>query len=148
MLNKVLLMGRLTRDPEIRYTQSGTAVANFSLAVDHDYTNKDTGERGVDFIDCVAWRGTAEFIQKYFSKGSMAVVVGRLQVRSWTDTDGAKRRSTDVNVDSIYFGESKRRTEGTEQPGRYDAPPLPPPPPEPDYNEIPPDDYDQLPPNW
>ena len=119
MLNHIVIMGRLTREPELRYTQNGTAVASFSLAVDHDFANKDTGERGVDFIDCVAWRGTAEFLQKYFRKGSMAVVSGRLQIRNWTDTDGAKRRSAEVVAENIYFGEAKRRDADS----GYDAPP-------------------------
>lgn len=108
MLNQITLMGRLTRDPELRRTQSGTAVASFSLAVDRDYSGKDGGEKETDFIDCVAWRSTAEFISKYFSKGRMAVVTGRLQIRPWTDKDGNKRRAAEVVVDSAYFGDSKR----------------------------------------
>lgn len=124
MLNQIFLMGRMTRDPEIRYTQSGNPVAGFSLAVEHDYVNKDTGDRGVDFIDCTAWRGTAEFIGKYFHKGSMAVVVGRLSIRNWTDSEGARRRNAEVVVDNIYFGEPKR--EGTGQAREADtAPQLP-----------------------
>lgn len=107
MLNKIILMGRLTRDPELRRTQSGTAVASFTLAVDRDYKPQD-GERETDFIDVVAWRGTAEFVFKYFTKGRMVVVEGRLQVRDWTDKDGAKRRSTEVIADNVYFGDSKR----------------------------------------
>ena len=112
MLNKIILMGRLTRDPELRRTQSGTAVASFTLAVDRDYKPQD-GERETDFIDIVAWRGTAEFVSKYFSKGRMAVVEGRLQVRDWTDKDGNKRRSTEVVADNVYFGDSKRPESGT-----------------------------------
>ena len=112
MLNKIVLMGRLTRDPELRRTQSGTAVASFTLAVDRDYKPQD-GERETDFIDIVAWRGTAEFVSKYFSKGRMAVVEGRLQVRDWKDKDGAKRRSTEVIADNVYFGDSKRSESGT-----------------------------------
>lgn len=108
MLNQITLMGRLTRDPELRRTQSGTAVASFSLAVDRDYSGKDGGEKETDFIDCVAWRSTAEFISKYFTKGRMAVVTGRLQIRPWTDKDGNKRRAAEVVVDSAYFGDSKR----------------------------------------
>ena len=124
MLNQIFLMGRMTRDPEIRYTQSGNQVAGFSLAVEHDYVNKDTGDRGVDFIDCTAWRGTAEFIGKYFHKGSMAVVVGRLSIRNWTDSEGARRRNAEVVVDNIYFGEPKR--EGAGQAREADtAPQLP-----------------------
>ena len=107
MLNKIILMGRLTRDPELRRTQSGTAVASFALAVDRDYKPQD-GERETDFIDVVAWRGTGEFVSKYFSKGRMAVVEGRLQVRDWKDKDGAKRRSTEVVADNVYFGDSKK----------------------------------------
>ena len=112
MLNKIVLMGRLTRDPELRRTQSGTAVASFTLAVDRDYKPQD-GERETDFIDIVAWRGTGEFVSKYFSKGRMAVVEGRLQVRDWKDKDGAKRRSTEVIADNVYFGDSKRSESGT-----------------------------------
>ena len=112
MLNKIILMGRLTRDPELRRTQSGTAVASFTLAVDRDYKPQN-GERETDFIDIVAWRGTGEFVSKYFSKGRMAVVEGRLQVRDWTDKDGNKRRSTEVVADNVYFGDSKRPESGT-----------------------------------
>ena len=112
MLNKIVLMGRLTRDPELRRTQSGTAVASFTLAVDRDYKPQD-GERETDFIDIVAWRGTGEFVSKYFTKGRMAVVEGRLQVRDWTDKDGNKRRSTEVVADNVYFGDSKRSESGT-----------------------------------
>lgn len=107
MLNHIVLMGRLTRDPELRRTSSGTAVASFSLAVDRDYGGQN-GEKEADFIDIVAWRGTAEFVSNYFFKGQMAVVAGRLQVRSWTDKDGNKRRSAEVVADSVYFGENKR----------------------------------------
>ena len=107
MLNHIGLMGRLTRDPELRYTQSQTPVASFSLAVDRDFGRGE--EKQTDFIDCVAWRQTGEFVSKYFQKGSMAVVSGRLQIRDWTDRDGNKRRSAEVVVDNVYFGESKRR---------------------------------------
>ena len=106
-LNHITIMGRLVRDPELRRTQSGTAVTSFSLAVDRDVKNQD-GSRSADFIDCVAWRGTAELVSKYFSKGRMAVVSGRLQIRDWTDKDGGKRRSAEVLVDSVYFGDSKK----------------------------------------
>lgn len=112
MLNHITIMGRLTRDPELRYTQSQTPVASFSLAVDRDYGSRDGGEKQTDFIDCVAWRQTAEFVSKYFQKGSMAVVSGRLQIRDWTDREGGKRRSAEVVVDNIYFGESRRRDSG------------------------------------
>lgn len=111
MLNKIIIMGRLTRDPELRSTQNGTAVAFFTLAVDRDGKDKQTGERAVDFIDCVAWRQTAEFVSRYFSKGRMAVVEGRLQLRDWTDKEGNKRRAAEVMVGSIYFGDSKRDAE-------------------------------------
>ena len=117
MLNHITIMGRLTRDPEMRSTQSGVAVASFTLAVDRDFGGKDGGEKQTDFIDCVALRQTAEFVSKYFQKGSMAVVSGRLQIRDWTDREGGKRRSAEVVVDNIYFGESKRR-EGGERSGQ------------------------------
>lgn len=107
MLNKIILMGRLTRDPELRRTQSGTAVSAMTLAVDRDFKTQG-GERETDFIDVVAWRSTAEFVCKYFTKGRMAVVEGRLQVRDWTDRDGAKRRNYEVVADNVYFGDSKR----------------------------------------
>ena len=107
MLNKILLMGRLTRDPELRHTQSGTAVASFSLAVDRNVKSKDSGEKQTDFIDCVAWRSTGEYAAKYFSKGRMAIVEGSLQLRDWTDKQGNKRRSAEVLVASMYFGDSK-----------------------------------------
>lgn len=107
MLNRIVLMGRLTRDPELRRTQNGTAVTSFSLAVDRDYKSQ-SGEKETDFIDVVAWRGTAELVCKYFTKGRMAVVSGRLQIRDWTDREGGKRRSAEVIADSVYFGDSKR----------------------------------------
>lgn len=107
MLNRILLMGRLTRDPELRHTQTGTPVASFSLAVDRDFKNKETGEKTTDFIDIVAWRNTADFVSKYFTKGRLAVVEGRLQLRDWTDKDGNKRRSAEVIADNVYFGDSK-----------------------------------------
>ena len=108
MLNHITIMGRLTRDPELRRTGSGIAVASFTLAVDRDYSPKDGGERETDFIDCVAWRQTGEFVSKYFTKGRMAIVEGRLQIRDWTDKDGGKRRSAEVVADNVYFGDSKR----------------------------------------
>ena len=108
MLNHITIMGRLTRDPELRRTGSGTAVASFTLAVDRDFAPRDGGERETDFIDCVAWRQTGEFVSKYFTKGRMAVVSGRLQIRSWTDKDGNKRRTAEVVADNVYFGDSKR----------------------------------------
>ena len=108
MLNQIIIMGRLTRDPELRRTQSGTAVCSFSVAVDRDFKSQ-SGEKETDFIDIVAWRSTAEFVSKYFTKGSMAVVSGRLQIRDWTDREGGKRRSAEIVVDNMYFGESRRR---------------------------------------
>ena len=107
MLNKIILMGRLTRDPELRRTQSGTAVTSFSLAVDRDFKSQG-GDKETDFIDIVAWRNTAEFVSKYFTKGRMAIVEGRLQIRDWTDKDGGKRRSAEVVADNVYFGDTKR----------------------------------------
>ena len=117
MLNKVFIMGRLTRDPELRRTQTGTAVASFSLAVDRDFKDKTTGERTTDFIDVVAWRQTGEFVSRYFTKGRMAVVEGRLQIRDWTDRAGGKRRSAEVIADNVYFGDSKR--DGDSSGGSY-----------------------------
>ena len=108
MLNQTVLMGRLVRDPELRRTQSGVPVASFRIAVDRDFGNRETGEREADFIDVVVWRQTAEFVCKFFSKGSMAVVTGRLQSRSWTDNQGNKRYSVEVVAHSVYFGEPKR----------------------------------------
>ena len=112
MLNHIVLMGRLTRDPELRRTQSGIAVASFTLAVDRDFGSRDGGDRQTDFIDIVAWRSTAEFVSKYFAKGRMAVVSGRLQIRDWTDKEGGKRRSAEVVADNVYFGDSKKDSAG------------------------------------
>lgn len=109
MLNRIIIMGRMTKDPELRRTNGGTAVASFTLAVDRDMKNQD-GSRSTDFIDCVAWKGAAEFVSKYFGKGRMAVVDGRLQMRDWTDRDGNKRRTAEVVVSSIYFGDSKKES--------------------------------------
>ena len=111
MLNHIIVMGRLTRDPELRYTQTQTPVVSFTVAVDRDFGGRDNRERQTDFIDCVAWRSTAEFVSKYFQKGSMAVVSGRLQIRDWTDREGGKRRSAEIVADNVYFGESKRSRE-------------------------------------
>ena len=108
MLNHITIMGRLTRDPELRRTGSGIAVASFTVAVDRDFGGRDGGEKETDFIDCVAWRQTGEFVSKYFTKGRMAVVSGRLQIRSWTDKDGNKRRTAEIVADNVYFGDSKR----------------------------------------
>ena len=110
MLNKIFLMGRMTRDPELRHTASGAAVASFTLAVDRDFKNQD-GEKEADFINCVAWKGTAEMLARYFTRGRMAVVVGSLQLRDWTDRDGGKRRAAEVVADTVYFGDSRRDAE-------------------------------------
>lgn len=112
MLNKCFLLGRMTKDPEIRRTNGGAAVTSFTLAVDRDF--KTNGEKETDFIDVVAWRNTAEFVSKYFSKGLMAIVEGRLQIRDWTDKNGNKRRTAEVVADNVYFGDSKR--ENKEEP--------------------------------
>ena len=122
MLNKIVLMGRLTRDPELRRTGSGTAVTSFTLAVDRDFKSQ-SGEKDTDFIDIVAWRTTAEFVGKYFTKGRMAVVEGRLQLRDWTDKEGGKRRSAEVVADSVYFCDSKKdvSNSGTTAPAPVDA---------------------------
>lgn len=111
MLNHITIMGRFTRDPELRRTGSGVPVASFSLAVDRDVVAEGK-ERETDFIDCVAWRGTGEFIERNFHKGSMAVVDGRLQIRGWTDKDGNKRRTAEINVEHIYFADSKKTDTG------------------------------------
>ena len=112
-MNNITIMGRLVRDPELRHTPNQVSVASFTLAVDRGFTPKDGGERQTDFIDIVAWRNTAEFVSKYFSKGQMAAVVGRLQIRDWTDKDGNKRRSAEVVADNIYFTESKKSREAS-----------------------------------
>lgn len=120
MLNHITIMGRLSKDPELRRTNSGTAVVSFSIACDRDYSGKDGGEKKVDWIECVAWRNTAEFISKYFSKGRMIVVDGRLEIRDYTDKDGNKRRTAEINVTNAYFGDSKK--DGAEsQQGAYDS---------------------------
>lgn len=118
MLNKIFIMGRLVADPELRHTQSGTAVASLRLAVDRDFKDKDTGERKADFINVVAWRSTAEFIARNFSKGRMIVVSGSLQMRDWTDKDGNKRTTADVVAESVYFADSKRETHRRVMPRR------------------------------
>ena len=107
MLNKIIIMGRLTRDPELRRTGSGTAVTSFSLACDRDFKSQ-SGDKETDFIEVVAWKNTAEFVSKYFSKGRMAVVEGRLQIRDWTDKSGNKRTTAEVVADNVYFADSKR----------------------------------------
>ena len=127
MLNHITIMGRLTRDPELRRTGSGIAVASFTLAVDRDFGKNENGERETDFIDCVAWRQTGEFVSKYFAKGRMIVVDGRLEMRDWTDRDGNKRTSAEINVDNAYFGDSKRDGDSTGSYGgnTYAAPAAP-----------------------
>ena len=119
MLNHIVIMGRLTRDPELRRTGSGIAVASFTVAVDRDFSGRDGGEKETDFIDCVAWRQTGEFVSKYFTKGRMAVVSGRLQIRSWTDKDGNKRRTAEVVADNVYFGDSRREGDGVPAAGSF-----------------------------
>jgi single-strand DNA-binding protein len=118
-LNHICIMGRRVRDPELRRTGSGVAVTSFTIAVDRDYNPKDGAEKETDFIDCNAWRGTAEFVSKYFTKGSTIIVSGRLQIRNWQDKDGNKRRNAEVVADSVYFGDSKKSSEGN---STYQAP--------------------------
>ena len=122
MLNHIVIMGRLTRDPELRRTASGVAVTSFTVAVDRDFGKNENGEKETDFIDCVAWRQTGEFVAKYFQKGRMAVVSGRLQIRPWTDKEGNKRRTAEIVADNVYFGDSKRDGETG---GAYSAPAAP-----------------------
>ncbi len=119
MLNHITIMGRLTRDPELRYTQNQTPVASFTVAVDRDFSGQNGQEKQTDFIDCVAWRSTGEFISKYFSKGRMIVVSGRLQSRKWQDKEGNNRTSWEVVADSCYFGDSKKDGDGNTQQGQY-----------------------------
>lgn len=128
MLNTITIMGRMTRDPELRRTESGIAVASFALACERDYAPQG-GEKETDFIDVVCWRSTAEFVDKYFTKGRMAVVTGRLQIRGWTDKEGNKRRSAEILADRVYFGDSKR--DGDVQESKSD------------FTEIPSDEEDE-----
>ena len=137
MLNKIVIMGRMTKDPELRRTQTGTPVTSFTLAVDRDHKAAD-GSRETDFIECVAWRGTAEFVVKYFGKGRMAVVDGKLQLRDWTDKDGNKRRTAEVQADNVYFGDSKPTTTYAVGPALSDLTDAKPA----DYEEIEDDDGD------
>ena len=120
MLNKIIIMGRLTRDPELRRTGSGTAVTSFSLACDRDFKSQ-SGEKETDFIEVVAWKNTAEFVSKYFSKGRMAVVEGRLQIRDWTDKSGNKRTTAEVVADNVYFADSKRSESNENQKENFNA---------------------------
>ena len=135
MLNKIFIMGRLTRDPELRRTANSTPVTSFSLAVDRDFKSQ-SGEKSTDFIDVVAWRSTAEFVAKYFTKGRMAIVEGRLQIRDWKDKDGNNRRSAEVVAEHVYFGDSKQRSESD----TASAPPA-----SGDFREIPEDEEGELP---
>ena len=152
MLNRIVIMGRLTRDPEIRNTQSGVMVVSFTLAVDRDYKTQN-GDRQTDFIDCTAWRNTADFICKYFSKGKMMIASGRLETGSYEDNNGIKRKTADVVVESAYFGDSKRDNEQSSNSGQssYQQPypqsntPPPPPPPTYDQSGYPESDYEQIP---
>ncbi|NCB63054.1 MAG: single-stranded DNA-binding protein [Clostridia bacterium] len=116
MLNKIFLQGRLVSDPELRHTPSGIAVASFRIAVDRDFKNKETGEKQADFINIVAWRQTGEFVSKFFTKGRMAVIEGRLQMRDYTDKENNKRTAAEVVADNVYFGDSKP---GGESGGNY-----------------------------
>lgn len=145
MLNHIVLMGRLTRDPELRRTGNGTAVASFTIAVDRDFSGKDSGEKETDFINIVAWRQTGDFVSKYFTKGRMIVVSGRLQVRKWQNENGENRYSTEVVADHVYFGDSKKEEAGSNY-GGYNAPAYPAPA-YPDPGEFPEltDDDGQLP---
>lgn len=122
MLNQIHIMGRLTRDPELRRTGSGIAVASFSVAVDRDWPDKETGEKETDFIDCVAWRHNGEFVSKYFSKGSMIVVSGRLQIRPWVDKDGNKRKYAEIVAENVYFGEPKKKDSASDNSSHWDNP--------------------------
>ena len=119
MLNHIVIMGRLTRDPELRTTQSGVSVTSFTVAVDRDYNSRDNGERQTDFIDCVAWRQTGEFVSRNFNKGKMIIVLGRLQSRKWQDKEGNNRISWEIQADNVLFGESKRLSEGGPSQGAY-----------------------------
>ncbi|MDR2589725.1 MAG: single-stranded DNA-binding protein [Oscillospiraceae bacterium] len=120
MMNQIVLMGRLTRDPELRETPGGTPVASFSLAVDRGFTPKDGGERQTDFIDCIAWQQRAQFVSRYFAKGQMMALTGRLQIRDWTDKEGNKRKKAEVVADNIYFTESKKSRDGSKDSGSKD----------------------------
>ena len=113
MLNHITVMGRLTKDPELRRTGTGTAVTSFTIACERDFG--ENGQKETDFLDCVAWRGTAEFVDRNFAKGRMIVVAGRLQIRSWTDKDGNKRRAAEIVADNVYFGDAKKATESAAQ---------------------------------
>ena len=119
MLNHIVIQGRLTRDPELRRTGSGLAVASFCVAVDRDFPSKDTGEKETDFINCVAWRQTGEFVSKYFTKGSMIVISGRLQIRNWIDNEGNKHKTAEIVAENVYFGGSKKENTQSSAPSPY-----------------------------
>lgn len=119
MLNNITIMGRLTRDPELKTTPSGASVTSFTLAVERDFEVKETGERETDFFDCVAWRSTAEFVARYFTKGRMAVVCGSIQTRKYTDKDGNNRRATEIKAKKVYFGDSNNGNRGAENGDNY-----------------------------
>lgn len=142
MLNHIVIMGRLGRDPELRHTQSGTPVASFTLAVDRDFKDKNTGERATDWIDVVAWGGTGEFAARYLSKGRMVVAEGRLQVREWTDKNGNKRRNAEVVADRIYFADSKRDGDSSNTSGNYQGKDCDTPSREDQFSELDEDDAD------
>lgn len=135
MLNHIVIMGRLARDPELRRTQTGTPVASFRLAVERDFKDKASGERITDWIDVTAWSYTAEFVSKYFTKGRMAVVSGRLQMRDWTDKNGIKRTSAEIVADSVYWGDSRREGDGQSAAAPAEAYP-----PRPEFEALPDDD--------
>lgn len=139
MLNKAILMGRLTRDPELRHTQSNMAVASFSLAIDRDRKGPN-GERQTDFIDCVAWGRQAEFVSQWFTKGMLAIVVGRMQSTSYEDKNGNKRTKITVNCDEVQFGETKKAREANQRAGGQDF--TPPPPGDGNWSELPDDEGD------
>lgn len=120
MLNHIVIMGRMVADPELRHTEGNNVpVCSFRIACDRDFKDKTTGERGVDFINCVAWRSTAEFVSKYFAKGRMAVVEGRFQIRPYTDRDGNKRQAAEIVASNVYFGDSKPKSDGGDEPPAY-----------------------------
>lgn len=116
MLNRIIIQGRLTRDPELKRTASDIPVTSFTLAVERDIKDRETGQKATDFIDCVAWRGAAEFVSKHLTKGRMAVVDGRLQIREWKDRDGNKRRAPEIQASNIYFGDSRREPDAASEP--------------------------------
>lgn len=115
MLNKIILQGRLVADPDLRHTQSGIAVASFRLAVERDFKDRESGEKKTDFIHVVAWRQTGEFVSRFFTKGRMAIVEGRLQIRDYTDRDGNKRTASEVLAENLYFGDSKKEETAVQQ---------------------------------